>query len=62
MFTCNTASNDTGLGKERKFCICNNALNDTELGKERRFCICNTSNDTKVKRETCVYVTLLRMS
>lgn len=45
VFTCNTASNDTGLGKERKFCICNNALNDTELGKERNVCICNTSSN-----------------
>lgn len=41
VFTCNTASNDTELGKERKFCICN-ALNDTGLGKERKVCICNT--------------------
>lgn len=44
MFTCNTALNDTELGKERKFCICNTS-NDTKLGKERNVCICNTASN-----------------
>lgn len=49
MFTCNTASNDTELGKERKFCIRNNALNDTGLGKERNVCICNNASNDRVE-------------